>query len=103
MQRWVANERASTKIAISCKERDAANSGQLRQQRLPEILSENKLDLSNKEITVLRSCLASNPKGEFKIQEFLELVCGVEEGLKLAHLELGALRPGADTKKFYTG
>jgi hypothetical protein len=54
-------------------------------------------------MVTLKSCLATNARGEFKIQEFLELVCGVEEGLKLAHLDLGALRPGGDAAKFYTG
>lgn len=93
----------AAKIAISCKERDQTNSGLLSQQRLPEILAENKLNSSKQEMMTLQSCLARNAKGEFKIQEFLELVCGVEEGMKLAHLDLAALRPGGDTKKFYTG
>ena len=95
--------KVAAKIALSCKERDQTNSGQLNVQRLPEILEDNKLNVSKQEMVTLKSCLASNARGEFKIQEFLELVCGVEEGLRLAHLELGALRPGGDAAKFYTG
>lgn len=51
----------------------------------------------------LQSCLSRNPKGEFKIQEFLELVCGIEEGMKLAALDLAALRPGGAPVTVHAG
>lgn len=103
IQKWVRETKVAAKVALSCKERDQTASGLLNVQRLPEILDENKLNVSKQEMVTLKSCLASNAKGEFKIQELLELVCGVEEGLRLAHLELGALRPGGGAAKFYTG
>ena len=67
IQTWVKNNNRATKIAISCKERDQSNSGQLNQKQLPDILKENKLEQSQQELIALKSCLRFDNKGEFKI------------------------------------
>lgn len=98
VQNYVLRQDKSTKLAISCKERDQTNSGFLNQARLPEILGDHKIELSSHEMMTFKSCLTYNKNGEFKIQELLELLCGIEEGLKLSFLDLEALKPGAGPK-----
>lgn len=88
-------------LAYKLKRNDTFKSGLLKHDQLPAVLKDKdiKLDVGNKQLVVLRSCLQANPRGEFEIQEFLELACGADEGLNLYNTDLAVLEKGGEAAR----